>query len=41
MINSDDVTKENIKERNPKWQQIPGHPNKILVIGEILIIFLI
>ena len=41
MINFDDVTKENIKERNPKWQQIPGHPNKILVIGDILRIFLI
>ena len=30
MINLDDVTKENIKERNPKWPQIPDHPYRIL-----------
>ena len=23
MINFDDVTKDNIKERNPNWSQIP------------------
>ena len=26
MINFDDVTKENIKEHNPDWPQIPDHP---------------
>ena len=30
MINLDDVTKENIKERNPKWPQIFDHPYRIL-----------
>ena len=31
MINLDDVTKENIKERNPDWPRIPDHPYKILL----------
>ena len=25
MINFDDVTKENTKEHNPNWPQIPDH----------------
>ena len=33
MINFDDVTKENIKEYNPNWPQIPDHPYRILIIG--------
>ena len=33
MINFDDVTKENIREHNPKWPQIPDHPQRILIIG--------
>ena len=33
MINSDDVVKENIKEHNPDWAQIPDHPCRILIIG--------
>ena len=33
MINYDDVTKENIKEHNPDWTQIPNHPYRILIIG--------
>ena len=33
MINFDDVTKENTKEHNPHWLQIPDHPNRILIIG--------
>ena len=33
MINFDDVTKENIKENNLNWAQIPDHPYKILIIG--------
>ena len=28
MINFDDVTKENIKEHNPNWPQIPNHPKE-------------
>ena len=33
MINFDDVVKENIKENNPNWPQIPDHPYRILIIG--------
>ena len=33
MISSDDVTKENIKEHNPNWPQIPDHPYRVLIIG--------
>ena len=33
MINFDDVTKENIKEHNPNWPQIPDLPYRILIIG--------
>ena len=31
MINSN-ATKENIKQHNPNWPQIPDHPYKILII---------
>ena len=33
MINFDDVTKEDIKEHNPIWPQIPDHPYRILITG--------
>ena len=33
MANSEDVTKENIKENNPHWPEIPDHPYRILIIG--------
>ena len=33
MINFDYVTKENIKEHNPNWTEIPGHPYRILIVG--------
>ena len=33
MINFEDLTKENIKEHNPNWPQIPDHPYRILIIG--------
>ena len=33
MINFDDATKENIKEHNPNWLQIPDHPYRILITG--------
>ena len=29
MINFDDVTKEDIKESNPNWPQIPDHLSRI------------
>ena len=31
MINFDDVIKENIKEHNPNWPQIPDNPYRILI----------
>ena len=33
MINFDDLIKENIKEHNSNWPEIPDHPYRILVIG--------
>ena len=33
MINSDYISKENIKEYNPKRSEIPDHPYRILIIG--------
>ena len=33
MINFDDVTKEETKEHNPNWPEIPDHPYRILIIG--------
>ena len=34
MINFDQVTKENLKEQNQKWPQIPDHPYRMLIIGD-------
>ena len=33
MIKFDHTTKENIKELNPIWPQIPDHPYRILIVG--------
>ena len=33
MVNFDGVTKEDIKEHNPNWSQIPDYPYRILIIG--------
>ena len=33
IINFDDITKENKRERNPKWPQIPDHLYRMLIIG--------
>ena len=33
MITFDDVTKENIKEHNLNWSQIPDHKYRILMNG--------
>ena len=33
MINFDDVIKEETKEHNPNWPQIPDHPYRILITG--------
>ena len=32
MINFDDITKENIKEHNSNWPQVPDHPYRILIM---------
>ena len=34
MIIFHDVTKENIKEHNLNWPQIPDYPYRILIIGD-------
>ena len=33
MINFDDLKKENVKEHNPYWPEIPDHRHRILIIG--------
>ena len=33
MINFNDVIKEETKEHNPSWPEIPNYPHKILIIG--------
>ena len=33
MFNIDYITKEDIKEHNPKWPKISDHPYRILIIG--------
>ena len=33
MINFDDFIKENTKEHNPNWLQIPDHLYRILITG--------
>ena len=33
MFNFDCITKEDIKEHNPNWPEIPDHPRRILIIG--------
>ena len=33
MFNFDNITKEDIKEHNPNWPEIPDHPYRILIIG--------
>ena len=34
MINCDDLTKEDRKELNQNWPQIPDHPHRILILGD-------
>ena len=33
MFNFDYITKEDIKEHNPKWPEMLDHPYRILIIG--------
>ena len=33
MFNFDYITKEDIKEHNPNWLEIPDHPYRILIAG--------
>ena len=32
MFNFDCITKENMKEHNPNWPEIPDHPYRILIV---------
>ena len=34
MFNFDYITKEDIKEHNSNWPEIPDHPYRILIVGE-------
>ena len=34
MINFDDVMKEETKDHNPIWSQIPDHLHRLLIIGD-------
>ena len=36
MFNFGYIPKEFIKEHNPNWQEIPGHPYRILLIVLVL-----
>ena len=33
MFNFDYITKEDIKEHNSNWPEIPDHPHRVLIIG--------
>ena len=33
MTNFDYITKENIKDHNRNWPQIPDHPCKLIITG--------
>ena len=33
MFNFDYITKEDIKEHNPNWSEIPDHPYIIMIVG--------
>ena len=33
MINFDYIPKEDIKQPNPNWPEIPDHPYRMLIIG--------
>ena len=33
MFNSDYITKEDIKEHNPSWPEIPDYPCRVLIVG--------
>ena len=33
MLYADYITKEDIKQHNPKWPEIPNHPYRILIVG--------
>ena len=32
MFNDDYITKEDIKEHNPNWAEIPDHPYRVLIV---------
>ena len=36
MFNFDDITKEDIKEDNLNWLEIPDHPQRMLIVGGMI-----
>ena len=36
MFNFDDITKEDIKEVNLNWLEIPDHPQRMLIVGSMI-----
>ena len=34
MFNFDYITKEDMKQHNPNWPEIPDHPYRILIVGD-------
>ena len=34
MFHFDYITKEDIKEHNPNWPEIPDHPCRIIIVGD-------
>ena len=33
MFKFDYITREDVKENNPDWPEIPDHPYRILIVG--------
>ena len=33
MFNFYHITKEDTKEHNPNWPEIPNHPHRIIIVG--------
>ena len=36
MFNFDYITKQDIKEHNPNWPEIPDHQYRLLMVGSLI-----